>query len=57
MPVDEFSRLLIVEAPAPLLGESLDGRGQIDDHRQGGNHQGEPQRFQFEHMCSPCLIL
>src|SRR5262249_58954038 len=25
MPVDKFFRLLIVEAPTPLLGESLDG--------------------------------
>jgi hypothetical protein len=56
MPVDEFSRLLIVEAPTSL-GESLDGQRQIDDNRQCGNQQGEPQRSQFEHRCSPCLKL
>src|SRR5262245_41997200 len=33
MPVDEFFRLLIVEAPAPLLGESLAGHRHIDGHR------------------------
>jgi hypothetical protein len=42
MPVDEFSRLLIVEAPASMLGESLAGQRQIDDNRQCGNQQGEP---------------
>jgi len=57
MPVDEFSRLLIVEAPASLLGVSLAGQRQIDDNRQCGNQQGEPQRSQFEHRCSPCLKL
>jgi hypothetical protein len=57
MPVDEFSSLLIVEAPASLLGESLAGQRQIDDNRQCGNQQGEPQRSQFEHRRSPCLKL
>jgi hypothetical protein len=56
MPVDEFSRLLIVEAPAPL-GVSLDGQSHIDDHSQCGDQQGEPQRSQFEHKCSPYLKL
>src|SRR5262245_29619234 len=49
MPVDEFSRLLIVEAPAPLLGESHIGQRHVDDHRQRGNQQSEPQRSESEH--------
>src|SRR5262245_51464465 len=48
MPVDEFSRLLIVEAPAPLLGESLAGQRHIEGYRQSGNEHGESQRFQSE---------
>src|SRR5262245_19948353 len=51
MPVDESSRFLIVEAPtsAPVLGESQAGQRHIDAYRQGGNPQGKPERFQFEH--------
>jgi hypothetical protein len=49
MPVDKFFRLLIVKAPAPLLGESLDGQGHVDSRRQSGNEQSESQRFQPEH--------
>src|SRR5262245_51542852 len=56
VPVDEFFRLLIVEAPAPLLGESLAGQRHIDGHRQSGNDQSESQRFQSEHR-SPFLNL
>src|SRR6266540_2574449 len=56
MPVDKFFRLLIVEAPAPLLGESLDGQRQIDGRRQSGNEQSESQRFHSEHR-SPFLNL
>ena len=52
MPVDEFFRLLIVEAPAPLLCESLDGQRQIDHRRQSSNEQSESQRFQSEHRIS-----
>jgi hypothetical protein len=57
MPVDEFSRLLIVETPASLFGESLAGQGQIDDNRQDGNQHSEPQRSQLEHVSSPYLKL
>jgi hypothetical protein len=51
MPVDKFSRFLVIEAPtpAPVLGESQAGQRHIDDYRQGGNPQGKPERFQFEH--------
>src|SRR5262245_46157521 len=56
MPVDEFFRLLIVEASAPLPGESLAGQRHIDGHRQSGNDQSESQRFQSEHR-SPFLNL
>jgi hypothetical protein len=49
MPVDEFFRLLIVEASAPLFGESLAGQRHIDGHRQSGNDQSDSQRFQSEH--------
>src|SRR5215813_7981878 len=52
MPVDEFFRLLIVEAPAPLLGESLAGQRHIDGHRQSDNDHSESQRFQSEHRNS-----
>src|SRR5262245_39766114 len=52
MPVDEFFRLLIVEAPAPLLGESLAGHRQIDGYRQNGNQQRKSKRSKFEHRNS-----
>src|SRR5215470_8253057 len=52
MPVDEFFRLLIVETPAPLLGERLVGQRHIDGHRQNSNEQSESQRFQSEHRIS-----
>jgi hypothetical protein len=57
MPVYEFSRLLIVEAPAPLLGVSLAGQRRIDGYRQSGDQQGEPKSSQFEHVSSPYLKL
>jgi hypothetical protein len=49
MTIDEFSRLLVVETPAPMLGESHAGQRHIDDYRQGCNQQGEPLSSQFEH--------
>src|SRR5215475_11283326 len=51
MPIDEFSRLLVMDAttPAFIVGERNGGQRQIDDYRQGGSQQSKPQCSQFEH--------
>ena len=44
MPIDELSRLLVMDAttPAFIVGECNGGQRQIDDYRQGGSQQSKP---------------
>ena len=44
VPIDELSRLLVMDSPAPafIMGERNGGKRQIDDYRQGGSQQRKP---------------
>ena len=44
VPIDELSRLLVMDSPAPafIMGERNGGKRQIDDYRQGGSQQSKP---------------